>query len=150
MFPLRKIVSPTDFSEASQFGLKAAIEMAEKFEAELIVVHVIASVPVIAGTYSMSGAHAVDLVESMQTEARRQMDRLLESIPDALRCDVRLIQGQPAEEITRLAAQEKADIIVIATHGYSGFNRFLFGSIAERVVRTATCPVLTIRPPEAE
>ena len=108
MFPLRKIVSPTDFSEASQFGLRAAIEMAEKFEAELIVVHVIASVPVIAGTYSMSGAHAVDLVESMQTEARRQMDRLLESIPDALRCDVRLIQGQPAEEITRLAAQEKA------------------------------------------
>lgn len=150
MLPLRKIVTPTDFSKESHYGLNAAIEMASEFEAEILLVHVIASLPIIAGTYSMSGARAVDMVEAMQEEARSQMEQLVaSSIPAHLRCDVRVIEGQPAEQIVRLAGEEKADLIVIATHGYSGFNRFLFGSVAERVVRTARCPVLTIRPKES-
>ncbi|RJQ71920.1 MAG: universal stress protein [Desulfobacteraceae bacterium] len=151
MFPVKKILSPTDFSKPSQYGLNAAIEMATQYEAELLLVHVIASIPFIAGTYSMSGARSVQMVEAMQEEASNQMEKLVAStIPDHLRCDARVIQGQPAEAIVRLAKEEDVGLIVIATHGYSGFNRFLFGSVAERVVRTAHCPVLTIRPSESQ
>jgi nucleotide-binding universal stress UspA family protein len=60
------------------------------------------------------------------------------------------VEGKPAEEIVKLANKENANLIVIATHGYSGFNRFVFGSVTERVVRTARCPVLTVRPESVE
>ncbi len=152
MFPVRKIVAPTDFSEASKYGLRIAIEVAEKFEAELILVHVNVK-PMIAGTHSKAEVRTkVDmLMASLQTEVRKQLDKLTEElIPDHLRCDVRLIDGHPAEEITRLAKEEGVDMIVMSTHGYSGFKHLLSGSVAERVVRTAHCPVLTVRPHEQE
>jgi universal stress protein A len=149
MFPIKKVLNPTDFSTAAKHGLRAAIEMAVHLEAELLLVHVIESSPQMSGTFSMSGARAVQMVEALQEESRKQMEKLVStSVPTDLRCDVRILQGRPAEEIVRLAADEHADVIVIATHGYSGFNRFLFGSVADRVIRTAQCPVLTIRPPE--
>lgn len=149
MLPLRKILNPTDFSQASQHGLSVALELASEYEAELLLVHVVALIPDVAGTYSMSGVRTVQTVEAMQQEADHQMERLVASaVPSHLRCDARVIQGHPAEEVVRLARQAHVDLIVLATHGYSGFNRFLFGSIADRVVRTAHCPVLTIRPTE--
>ncbi|MBI5550336.1 MAG: universal stress protein [Desulfobacterales bacterium] len=152
MFPIRKIIAPTDFSDASQEGLKAAIEAAEKFAAELIVVHVNVR-PLISGAYSKPDIQSkVDLLmNSMQTEVRRHLDEMLAGlIPGNLRCQVRLIEGQPAHEIVHLAKQEGADLIVMATHGHSGFNRLMTGSVAEKVVRTAHCPVLTIRPKQRE
>jgi len=148
MFPVRKIIGPTDFSEPSIYGLKTAIEVAENLGAELIVVHVNVR-PMISGTRSKSDVQSkVDmLLKSMQTEVRQQLDKLVaDLIPRTMRFQVKLSEGQPAEEITRLAKQEGADMIVMATHGYSGFNRFVSGSVAEKVVRTAHCPVLTIRP----
>ena len=150
MFPIKKVLSPTDFSEAARHGLKAAVEMAVHHEAELLLLHVIESIPQMSGTFSMSGAQAVQMVEAMRQEAQKQMEELVSSsVPADLRCDARVVQGgRPAEEIARQADEANADVIVIATHGYSGFNRFLFGSVADRVVRTAKCPVLTIRPPE--
>jgi nucleotide-binding universal stress UspA family protein len=123
--------------------------MAVHLQAELLLVHVIESMPQMSGTFSMSGARVVQMMEAMQQESRNQMEKLVtSSVPADLHCDARIVQGRPAEEIVRLAADEHVDVIVIATHGYSGFNRFLFGSVADRVVRTAQCPVLTIRPPE--
>lgn len=150
MFPLRKILNPTDFSMASQFGLNVALEMAAQYEAEILLVHVIVSIPGIAGIYSMSGARRVQNLEAVQEEAGRQMEQLVASVvPAQLRCDARVIEGQPAEDVVRLAKDEHVDLIVLATHGYAGFSRFLFGSVAEKVVRTAHCPVLTIRPTDS-
>jgi nucleotide-binding universal stress UspA family protein len=150
MFPIKKILGPTDFSEASRYGLRAAIEAAENLGAELIIVHVNVK-PIILGTHVKSEVQSKVnmLMESLQPEVRQHLDKLIaELVPQKLCCNVRLVEGQPAEEITRLAKQEGADMIVMATHGHSGFNRFMSGSVAEKVVRMAHCPVLTVRPQE--
>jgi nucleotide-binding universal stress UspA family protein len=151
MFPLNRIVCPTDFSEPSLEGLRNALELAEKFEAELIVLYVIEP-PGWAGlSYSPPVTNLMDLTRSLKDEAVRNLNKLQsEMIPDHLRYRLLTVEGKPAEEIVKLANKEAAGLIVIATHGYSGFNRFVFGSVTERVVRTSKCPVLTIRPSSTE
>ena len=150
MLPIKKILCPTDFSEPAMASLQVGIELAENFAADLLLVHVIGPVQILAGNFAMSGAQAVQIVESMQFEANKQMDQLLRTqVPGHIHCDSRIVQGQPGDKITQLAEEEEVDLIVTATHGYSGFNRFLFGSVAERIIRKATCPVLTIKPEQA-
>ena len=147
MFPLKKIVCPTDFSEPSLEGLRNALELAEKYDAELIIVHVLEP-PVWSGlSYSPTGFNPPDITESLKEESTKNLDKLRsELVPAAVPCTLLTIEGKPADQIVRLSVEQDANLIVIATHGYSGFHRFVFGSVTERVVRTATCPVLTIRP----
>jgi universal stress protein A len=149
MFPLERIVCPTDFSEPSLEGLRSALELAEKFNAELTIVHVIEQ-PVWSGlTYSPTGYSPPDITESLMEEATKNLNKLQsELIPEHVRSRLLTLEGKPADQIVRLAADLSANLIVIATHGYTGFHRFVFGSVTERVVRTATCPVLAIRPRE--
>ena len=147
MFPLKKIVAPTDFSKPSLEGLRNAIELAEKFNAELIIVYVIEP-PVWSGlAYSPTGYNPPDITESLKEEAMKNLDKLQsEMIPENIPYRLLTLEGKPADQIVSFSDEQAANMIVIATHGYSGFHRFVFGSVTERVVRTATCPVLTIRP----
>jgi nucleotide-binding universal stress UspA family protein len=146
MFPISQIIAPTDFSEPAAQGLKAAIEMASKFNAKLMLIHVVDTVPSISGTHLMSGANAVQMLEQMQANARKHVENLIQSeVPDQIPCEYRVVSGKPADEIIRLSEELNADLIVIATHGYSGMERFIFGSVAERVMRKAQCPVLSVR-----
>jgi nucleotide-binding universal stress UspA family protein len=147
MFPLKRIVCPTDFSEPSLEGLHNAIELAEKYDAELIIVHVIEP-PVWSGlSYSPTGFNPPDLTESLKEESTKNLNKLQsELVPDNIPCRLLTLEGKPADRIVTLSNEQSANLIVIATHGYSGFHRFVFGSVTERVVRTASCPVLTIRP----
>lgn len=147
MFPLKRIIAPTDFSEPSVEGLRNAIELAEKFNAELTIVYVIEP-PVWSGlAYSPTGYNPPDITESLKEEATKNMDKLRsELVPEHVPCHLLILEGKPADQVVRLSIEQAANLIVIATHGYSGFHRFVFGSVTERVVRTATCPVLTIRP----
>ena len=147
MFPLKRIVAPTDFSEPSMEGLRNAIELAEKFDAELIILYIIEP-PVWSGlAYSPTGYNPPDITESLREEAMKNMEKLRSKmIPEHVSCRLLTLEGKPADQIVRLSDEQSANIIVIATHGYSGFHRFVFGSVTERVVRTASCPVLTIRP----
>lgn len=151
MFPLKRIVCPTDFSKPSIEGLRNALELVEKFDAELIVVYVIEP-PGWAGlSYSPPVTNLMDVSRSLKEEATKNLNKLQsEMIPEHLRYRLLTVDGKPAEEIVKLANQEDAGLIVIATHGYSGFHRFVFGSVTERVVRTSGCPVLTVRPRSTE
>jgi len=150
MLPLKRIVCPTDFSEPSMEGLRNALELVEKFNAELVVVYVIEPPGWSGLAYSPPVSNLMDIIQELKAEAVKNLNKLKsEMIPDHVRYRLLTVEGKPAEEIVKLSEEESAGLIVIATHGYSGFHRFVFGSVTERVVRTAKCPVLTVRPAKA-
>jgi nucleotide-binding universal stress UspA family protein len=150
MLPIKKIVCPTDFSEPSYQGLKVAREFAEHFSAKLILVNVIFPGPIIPGV-AEPGFHIPAALESMQETAEKALKELArQKMLDNISVQTLVINGKPAYEIANLADKENADIIVIATHGESGWQKFLFGSVTEKVMRMASCPVLTIQQPEEE
>ena len=88
-------------------------------------------------------------MQDLQTAAEKSMTNLIaEKVPKAVQTRSAVIQGKPADEIVKLADEKDANMIVIATHGESGWHRFLFGSVTEKVIRTASRPVLTVRQPQ--
>jgi nucleotide-binding universal stress UspA family protein len=150
MLPIKKIVCPTDFSDPADEGLKVAREFAEHFSAELILVHIILPGPIVPGV-AEPGFHIPAVLKSMQENAEKKLadlkqQKLLKDIP----VRTMVISGKPSYEIVNLAEEENADLIVIATHGESGWQKFLFGSVTEKVIRMAACPVLTVREPKEE
>lgn len=147
MFPLKKVICPTDFSKPALEGLKIGLEMVDKFDAELIVTYVIEPPGWSGMSYAPPVSNIVDISEGIREEAAKKLNRVQsDMIPEHIRYRLLAVEGKPAEEIVKLASKESAGLIVIATHGYSGLHRFVFGSVTERVVRTAKCPVLTVRP----
>ena len=147
VLPIRKILCPTDFSEPSYEGLKAADELAVFFSAELILVHVISAAQIL----SVSAAEVMpQILKEIEESARHSLQNVVEEKTSrGTKVRSLILQGGAAEEIAKAAAKEDADWIVIATHGESGWKKFISGSVAERVVRFADRPVLTIHPTEA-
>lgn len=151
MLPWKKILWPTDFSEPAYEGLRIATELATQFSSEILLVHVVAPMPTMAGASAPTGFHLPTVLEELQESAHKSLEDIRQAeIPAKIQARSFVVHGKPANEIVRLAAQEKADIVVIPTHGESGWQRFVFGSVAEKVVRLADCPVLTVRAPEEE
>jgi nucleotide-binding universal stress UspA family protein len=154
MLPIKCIVCPTDFSEPSRQGLEVAQELARHFGAELVLVHVVDPVPVLQSMGPMSPTGTAGRVpfnvsayqELLKQNASEQLEALAQErvAPEVVLSKV-ITLGKPEAAIVELAAKVEADLIVIATHGRTGVRRFLFGSVAEKVVRTAGCPVLTIQ-----
>ncbi len=145
MLPFKKILYPTDFSDPSFEALKAAIELALHFSAELCVVHVVS--PGTTTPADPSGSGFLVLRE-MEKAARESLQRMVEKrIPKELSARQIVVVGGAADEIIRVGQEEKVDLIVIATHGQTGWRHLVFGSVAEKVVRLAPCPVFTIRAP---
>jgi len=140
----KRILYPTDFSPAAAPAFEYALEAAKRDEAILILAHVIEPTSPFADDVYMALPGAG--LEAAEASARRQFDGLLarakaEDVDarDVLRC------GQPAEEIASLAESEFADLIVMGTHGRRGLRRLMLGSVAQQVVATAPCPVVTVR-----
>ena len=152
MLPLKKIVCPTDFSEPSLEALEAAVELARHFSAELIVIHVVQPIPVVAAEHLSPAAFNVPAYQAeMELSSRRLLkEQLEERVPEELASRAQVLLGDPADQIVQAAADEKADLIVIATRGQTGFKRLVFGSVAEKVVRLAGVPVLSIRGAQTE
>jgi nucleotide-binding universal stress UspA family protein len=159
MLPLEKIICPIDFSEPSYAALRAAEELALHFTAQLVLVHVVDLVPLLPATspvLSPPGAsrRLFDVAayqEALQRSAERQLEEAArQRVSGEVELRRVIVAGTPANMIVELAARERADLIVIATHGRTGVRRLLSGSVAEKVVRTAGCPVLAIRSPEEE
>ena len=151
MLPIKKIICPTDFSEPSYEALKTAIEMAIHFSAELIAVHVVTPIPFIPIHDDPSSFNLPLYEKEMEASAQKSLDEVFrEKIPKSVHRRTMVIQGDPATQIVRLADDENADIIVIATHGLTGLRKFMFGSVTEKVIRLATCPVLSIRVPSSD
>jgi nucleotide-binding universal stress UspA family protein len=154
LLPFRKILCPTDFSEPSYAALKDAGELAGHFSAELLVIHVMPPVPVPYPYPEPPVYPGFDVASYQQEMTLFSQNALKEVVAQKVSPQVcpltTVVIGDAAQEIIRLAEQEQVDLIVIATHGQSGWRYFVFGSVAEKVVRLAPCPVLTIRAPQEE
>jgi nucleotide-binding universal stress UspA family protein len=144
MLPVKKILCPTDFSEPSLKALDTAMELARLFSAELVLLHVvhpIAIVPSPAPTkFDVPGYQQVAEVEAM----KKLQQLASKETPGRIKVNARVLIGTPAQVISDTAEEEGADLIILATHGESRWPRFVFGSVAEKVVRIAEKPVLTI------
>jgi len=147
MLPFKKILCPTDFSEPSYEAIKAAGELAYHFGSELHIVHVIAPVPILPVPIGPGpSAFNVSLYEQeLDVSSKRALEEVVNQLETKeLKTRLIALRGNPADEIVRTVDEEKIDLIVIATRGRTGLDRLIFGSVAEKVVRLAKCPVLTI------
>lgn len=145
MKAFERILCPVDFSEPAKVALDAAAMMAKRFDADLLVVHVVPPVP-IASVHAPSPAFDVtayyrELVNSAEDRLKKMVDPAL---PDDLEPRRVVVQGDPAEEVVRIADDEGVDLIVMSTHGESGLERMVFGSVAQKTIQLATQPVLAV------
>jgi nucleotide-binding universal stress UspA family protein len=148
---IQKIVSPVDFSNCAQQALNYAIELATQFKAELSIVHAYEDPAAYVTPMPMSGY--VGPGAELLLELRKQLEvRLEEWKGQVAKAGVpvrsELLEGTPYRVVLDWAKEWGADLIVIGTHGHTGLAHALLGSVTERVVRMATCPVLTIRTPD--
>ena len=154
MFPLKMILCPTDFSEPSYEALRIAVELAKHFKAALDVIHVIPPVPVHSPypdpPVASSGDEPLHQQE-MAVDSEKALISLVERrVPKQITTFATVLTGEAAQKIVDFAVRERIDLIVMATHGLTGWRHFMTGSVTEKVVRLAPCPVLAIRPPQAE
>lgn len=151
MLPLKKILCPTDFSEASFQGIAAANELGVHFGAEILLVHVVAPVPVVAASPGGASFNIAAYQEELVASSKRRLAGMQkERFAQELHVRPIISLGSAANEIIRIAGEENADLVVMATHGETGWRRLVFGSVAERVVRLSDVPVLTVRAPREE
>ena len=150
MIVLKNILVATDFSEPSAVALAYGRDLARSYRATLHVLHVVEDVMVRYGTEF--GVVSPDLQKELEVGARHQLDALITqddrnslSVVPAVQTSLTAASG-----ITGYAADKAIDLIVVGTHGRNAVQQFLMGSAAERVVRTAPCPVLTVRAHERE
>ena len=149
MLPVKKIIATTDFSEPSRRGVRLAVELAEHFQAELILVHATPPLQAVSGASTVSGYYLPNVSEEIKAEAGEIADRLrAEEIPSQVPSRVHILNARPAEAITTFAEEERVDLIVIASRGASGWEHAIFGSVAERILRNAPCPVLVATRPD--
>lgn len=143
----KKILCAVDFSKGSERAIAKAEELAKAFAGEIELLHAY-QIPVLAmpdAPVTVSPSFVADLTDHAQQALAKQEQALK---AHGLAVTTKLIQGNPADTIVARAEEISAYLIVIGTHGRSGFRRFLLGSIAERVVRMATVPVLTVHVPD--
>jgi len=147
-----KILAATDFSDDSNYALSYAVELAQKFSAEVIVLHVdqpLAPVMVSELNPGLDVSAMNRIAEEQRLAALRELDQTTARLRESgLKARGLLKVGAPFLEIVTTAQAEGADLIVMGTHGRSGLAHVLMGSVAERVVRKAGCPVLTVRHPD--
>jgi nucleotide-binding universal stress UspA family protein len=148
-FRVKKILVPLDFSDLSQDALPWAVSLAIEHDAELILLHVVEKYPI---DYLVGEELAKHSIAPLKKRARSSLDRLAEiwGREGTIPVSVAVREGNPYEEICQLAKMVCADLIVQTTHGYTGLSHVWLGSTAERVVRHATCPVLTVRATKPE
>ena len=145
------IVVATDFSEASDSALAYAKSLASAFNATIHVVHVLEDLAAHAWTTEVYVAALPGVHEEMEKQARERLDACLSPQErEQFRAQLTLRTGSAFVEIVRHAREIKADLLVMGTHGRGAIAHMLLGSVAERVVRKAPCPVLTVRQPEHE
>jgi len=150
MIALRKILVATDFSEAADAALAYGRALARTFGARLHVLHVVDDMYLRLGGDAYA-AVLPELQQDVEKQARERLDELLvDDDPTPLPTDAIVRAGAAAPEIVKYARDAEIDLVVVATHGRGAVAHLLMGSVAERVVRTAPCPVLTVRHPEHE
>ncbi|MBX3008459.1 MAG: universal stress protein [Melioribacteraceae bacterium] len=144
---INRILVPIDFSDYSKSALKYAAQIAKFFEASITLVYVVEPM-IYPADFSMGQVAIPSTDMHLHERAEEELNTLAKSVIDSsLKVDVVIKTGKPFVEINETAQEIDADLIIIATHGHTGVEHILFGSTAEKVVRKAPCPVLTLRNP---
>jgi nucleotide-binding universal stress UspA family protein len=141
------ILVPTDFSAPSDAALEYATTLAAKLGASLHLLHVFEDPYVTGGAFAaeMYAPVPADLREALLNEAKTRLEERVAGLDDCFRVTADVYTGPTAKAITEYAKTNAIDLIVMGTHGRGGMAHLLMGSVAERIVRTAPCPVLTVR-----
>jgi nucleotide-binding universal stress UspA family protein len=143
-FKLKQILVPVDFSGPSQKALQYALPLAKKFGAKITLLHVVE--PVIYPESVVVPPELEEMNLHLMKDSRERLELLRRTTVDpAISSKPKVLLGKPWQEIVNAARSIPADLIIVATHGYTGLKHFFIGSTAERVVRHAPCPVLTVR-----
>ena len=142
-----KILFATDFSESSEHAFSYALALAAKFDSRLTILHVI-NEPVDLRGFYVPHVSFENLEKEIEEGAEKLMAKFCSThIKDFANFETLIVTGIPYEEILKRADSDQSSLIVLGTQGRSGIDHLLFGSTAERVVRKATCPVVTVRLP---
>jgi nucleotide-binding universal stress UspA family protein len=145
MLPPKLILAPVDFSSSSRAALDVAANMASRLGAEVLLVHVMPAIPDLPSNVSIFKEGQYD--RSLNEKAEQQLNQLAATLAQT-NIKVRTQLGNADDvgmELIRIAEQENVDMIIIATHGMTGWRNIAFGSVAEKVVKEAECPVLVLR-----
>jgi nucleotide-binding universal stress UspA family protein len=150
MLPFKKVLCPIDFSQPSHKALDAARKLVVHFAGELWIVHVVEPVPPLYPTTPESSLSfdVAGYEKELQIFSEKTLRDLIKEkgiVAEISKVHPVVTRGAAASEITRIAEEEDIDLLVIATHGRTGWRHLVFGSVAEKVVRLAPCPVLTIQ-----
>lgn len=152
LLPISKILCPTDFSDASYEALKAAVELAENFGAQLILVHVVPAMPQPIWADPLCEDREAyepglsEYEEALRISAQQNLHSVIKQhLPATIESRVIVVEGEAARAIVQIAEDESVSLIVIATHGLTGWRQVAFGSVADRVVHTTCRPFLAIR-----
>jgi nucleotide-binding universal stress UspA family protein len=151
MINLKRILVPTDFSDHSHNALRYGAAFAEKFAAELYLLHVFQDLAVSQPEAVTVGAPIVAPLEQFMAAAQTALERLIrDNNLGRLAVHPEVRAGAPFDQIVQFAVDKDIDLIVMGTHGRGWLAHVLLGSVTEKVVRKAPCPVLTVRPAEHE
>ncbi len=143
MLEIRNILCPIDFSDYSRRALDQAVVLARRYESSVTVLHVFPTVPHATNAPGTAGFDTTILTPADHDELLAEMKGFVDAAP-GLSLQLRVRKGDIAAEILMQATEMKADLLVVGTHGRSGFERFLMGSVTEKVLRKACCPVLSV------
>ena len=145
--PIRHVLCATDLVTTSRQAVDTAIQLAKATRSRLTLVNVLAT-PVVVPEQYLDGVTLDQLLKSARVWSLKELQKLAaRASRSKLETTVLLREGPPAEEIVRAARATKADLIVTGTHGRRGLSQVLLGSVAQRVVSSAPCPVVTVRTP---
>ena len=146
MKKFNKILFATDLSEISEYAFDYALTLSEEFNAKLLILHVI-SQPIDLQGFYVPHISFETIEHEIAISAKKMMDKFCKKkIKSYTNYEKFIVTGIPDIEILKKAEMEKVDLIVIGTHGRVGLDHLLFGSTAEKVVKKAVCPVMTVRP----
>lgn len=149
MFKIKNILLPTDLSATSLSAAEYAVELADQYKAKIHLLHVLEKTPPILVIRSLDLSQE-KIIKSFEEEGKKSLDTAIKKVKkgksEEIDIEPVLKKGNDYEEIVKYSKEHKIDLIVIATHGRTGLLHTLLGSVAEKVIRYAKCPVLVITP----
>ena len=150
MFNVDNIIVPTDFSDYSDLALEKALDLAEACDATIYLTHVVADSPDIFALDRFDREGQKKIMKDLEKQCKDSFEEQTNKFPQAqqVTIETKVLRGIPSKEILSLQKKMNVDMLVIATHGQSAFEEFLFGNTASKIIRYSKCSVLVVRKPK--